>query len=51
MYGNTHDNKYLSTVHKGEDKWVKALLASEDKMYNMYSENCKDNATRELIIK
>ena len=34
---HTHDNKYLSTIHKGEDKWIKALLASEDKMYNMYS--------------
>tara|TARA_B100001175_G_C19513638_1_gene645645 strand:+ start:2736 stop:3632 length:897 start_codon:yes stop_codon:yes gene_type:complete len=45
-----HTSKYFSTIHRGELKWIEALLAADDKMFTMYSDNFKQKHIRELIV-
>ena len=45
-----HNSTYFSTIHKGELKYMEALLAANDKMFTMYSDNLKQKQVRELII-
>ena len=45
-----HSHPYYSTIHKGETKWIEALLSSNDKMFSIYSDNSKQKLIRELIV-
>ena len=45
-----HNSTYFSTIHKGELKYIEALLAANDKMFTMYSDNLKQKQVREFII-
>ena len=43
--------KYYSTIHKGELRWINALLCANDPHYMVYSDASKNKAIQDLITK
>ena len=43
--------KHYSTIHKGEQRWINALLCANDPHYMIYSDASKNKAIQDLITK
>lgn len=46
-----HDSNYHTTQFKDDKKWVRALMAANDLLFNIYSENSKDRIIGDIITK
>ena len=44
-------DKFFSITHKGEQRWIHAILSANDPLYSVYSDNTKEKTVTELINK
>ena len=45
------NSNHYSTIHKGDQRWIHAILCASDPHYMVYSDNSKNKAILDLVTK